>query len=113
MIWAFLNLIVSLALDPLGVYGAKYSSMDQVNFVKDNLQKILKDIYSNFLKAVFHKFDLVHSWILYMLFKIDNRFFSFINSFFKWYTNTHFSEMIICYFPCEPKRESESELSSV
>ena len=44
MIWAFFNLIVSLALDPLGIYGTKYSSMDQVNFVKDNLQKILKDM---------------------------------------------------------------------
>ena len=44
--------------------------MDQVKFVEDNLQKIWSDmspwadhITSNFLKAVFHKFYLVYSWI--------------------------------------------------
>ena len=48
--------------------------MDQVKFVEDSLQKIWSDmvclsdmvyhITSNFLKAVFHKFYMVHSWIL-------------------------------------------------
>ena len=36
-------------------YGTKYSRMDQVKFVEDSL--------SNFLKAFFRKFYLVHSWI--------------------------------------------------
>ena len=35
--------------------------MDQVKFVEDSLQKIWS-VTSNFLKAVFHKFYLVHSW---------------------------------------------------
>ena len=35
----------------LTLYEAKYSRMDQVKFVEDSL----------FLKAVFHKFHLVHS----------------------------------------------------
>ena len=42
----------------LGSSGSRYSIMDQVKFMEDSLQKI-----SNLLKAVFHKFYLVHSWI--------------------------------------------------
>ena len=45
-------------------YGAEYSRISQVKFVQDSLQKIWGDITSDFLKAVFHKFYLVHSWIL-------------------------------------------------
>ena len=46
--------------------------MDQVKFVEDNLYKFWSDmvwstsadhITSDFLKAVFHKLQLVHSWI--------------------------------------------------
>ena len=36
-----------------------YWRIDQVEFMKDNLQKIT----SNFLKVVFHKFYQVHYWI--------------------------------------------------
>ena len=46
------------------VHGAKYSRMDQVKFMKDSRWKIWIWITSNFLKAVFHKFYLIHSWIL-------------------------------------------------
>ena len=35
-------------------YGTKYSGMDQVKFFEDHTP-------SNFLKAIFHKFYLVHS----------------------------------------------------
>ena len=35
-------------------------------FVEDGFQKIWSDITSNFLKAVFHKFYLVHSWISWL-----------------------------------------------
>ena len=45
-------------------FAAKYAGMDQVKFVEEGLSKILKPadhITSNFLKAVFHKFYLVHS----------------------------------------------------
>ena len=42
--------------------------MDQMKFVEDSLQRFWSDMVSlstsNFLKAVFHKFYLVHSWIL-------------------------------------------------
>ena len=39
--------------------------MDQLKFVKVSVKKIKADhTPSNFLKAVFHKFYLVHSWIL-------------------------------------------------
>ena len=48
--------------------------MDQVKFVEDNPLKIwsgvvclssgLLNIICNFLKAAFHKFYFVHSWIL-------------------------------------------------
>ena len=38
--------------------GTKYSRMDQVNLLNQTI------IPSNVLKAVFHKFYLVHSWIL-------------------------------------------------
>ena len=56
-------------------YGSRYSRMDQVKFVEESLQKIWSDmvcyglsaqadhIILNFLKAVFHKFYLVYSWI--------------------------------------------------
>ena len=37
--------------------GIKYSRIDQAKFVEDTLSP------SDFLKAVFHKFYLVHSWI--------------------------------------------------
>ena len=36
--------------------GSRYSRMEQVKFVEDSL-------YFSFLKAVFHKFYLLHSWI--------------------------------------------------
>ena len=51
----------------IGINGSRYSRMDQVKFVEDSLQKISSDmawadhITSDFLKAVFHKFYLVHS----------------------------------------------------
>ena len=38
--------------------GTKYSRMDEVKFVEDSL------FPSSFLKDVFHKFYLVHSWII-------------------------------------------------
>ena len=38
-------------------YGLRYSRMDQVKFVEDSL----RPCYFKFLKAVFHKFYLVHS----------------------------------------------------
>ena len=48
--------------------GSSYSRMGQVKFVKDSLSKIWSDmvcladnITLNFLRAVFHKFHLVHS----------------------------------------------------
>ena len=51
-------------------YGTKYLRMDQVQFVEDSLYKIEGDgllkadhTPSNFLKAVYHKFYLVHSWM--------------------------------------------------
>ena len=48
----------------LHLYGSRYSRMDQLKFVEDSHEKIWKDhTTSNFLKAVFHKFYLVHSWI--------------------------------------------------
>ena len=49
----------------VATYGAKYSRMDQVKFVEDNLYMVseVDDIISNFLRIVFHKFYLVHSWI--------------------------------------------------
>ena len=50
-------------------FGAKYSRMDQVKFAYESLQK---NIASNFLKAVFHKFYLVHSWILYLIYSWTN-----------------------------------------
>ena len=51
------------------IYGEQYSRMDQVKFVEDTAFKKLEPIWSaeadhitsNFLKAVFHKFYLVHS----------------------------------------------------
>ena len=39
-------------------------------FVEDGFQKIWSDITSNFLKAVFHKFYLVHSWIFCPIFNL-------------------------------------------
>ena len=51
--------------------GAKYSRMDQVKFVKYSLWKIWRNLvylskpyHFKFLKALFHRFYLVHSWIL-------------------------------------------------
>ena len=44
-------------------YGTKYSRMDQLKFVEDNPYKIWRDM------AVFHKFYLVHSWILCSMFR--------------------------------------------
>ena len=63
---------ISNQIELLWIYGTKYSKMDQVKFMEDRLYKIWRDmvylsrpcISSIFLKAVFHKFDLVHSWIL-------------------------------------------------
>ena len=60
----------------MSIYGAKYSGIDQLKFMEDSLQKIWSDmvclsrpdhITSKFLKAVFHKFHLVHSWILCLI----------------------------------------------
>ena len=51
----------------LSMYEPKYSKMDQVKFVEDNLLKA-DHIPSNFLKTVFHKFYLVYSWILGIIF---------------------------------------------
>ena len=53
-------------------YGTKYSGMDQVKFVGDSFENVegvwstLSRSYSFnfFIKAVFHTFYLVHSWIL-------------------------------------------------
>ena len=52
-------------------YGIRYSRMEQVKFVDTAFKKFeviwfaeVDHITSNFLKAVFHKFYLVHSWIL-------------------------------------------------
>ena len=46
-------------------FGTKCSRTDQVKFVKTAFKKIEADhTPSNFLKAVFRKFFLVHSWIL-------------------------------------------------
>ena len=42
-------------------YGTKYSRIDQVKFVKTALADHTP---SNFLKAVFPKFYLVHLWLL-------------------------------------------------
>ena len=45
--------------------GTNYSRMHQVKFVEDSLEGVLSALSrpysSNFLKAVFHKFYLVHS----------------------------------------------------
>ena len=52
-------------------FGTKYSRMDQVKFEEDSLKNWCdwspeaNLITSNFLKVVFHKFYLVHSWILW------------------------------------------------
>ena len=43
------------------INGTKYSRMDKVKFVEGSLLKKLNYITSNFLKAVFHNFYLVHS----------------------------------------------------
>ena len=43
------------------IFGTKYSRMDQVKFVGDSLQKTCRPYHFKFLKAVFHKFYLVHS----------------------------------------------------
>ena len=48
------------------IYGTKYSRMDQVKFCgRQPLKNLNYHITWNFLKAVFHKFHLVHSWIIY------------------------------------------------
>ena len=51
---------------------ARYSRMDQINFVEDSLKKFemiwspeAEQITSNFLKTAFRKFYLLHPWILY------------------------------------------------
>ena len=50
------------------IYGTKYSRMYRVKLVEDSLWKLLiwfaDHITSYFLKAIFHRFYLVHSWIL-------------------------------------------------
>ena len=38
--------------------------MDQMKFVENSLSKIWRNIPSSFLKEIFHKFYLVHSWML-------------------------------------------------
>ena len=50
--------------------GTRYSRMNQEKLVEDSLYKIRKDMvclsapyYVKFLKGVFHKFYLAHSWI--------------------------------------------------
>ena len=50
--------------------GTRYSRMNQEKLVEDSLYKIWKDMvclsapyYVKFLKGVFHKFYLAHSWI--------------------------------------------------
>ena len=45
-----------------GTTGAKFSRMDQVKFVEDNLKADHNPPY--FSKAVSHKFYLAHSWML-------------------------------------------------
>ena len=66
-------------------YETKYSRVDQVKFVEDSFKKIWRDmvclsrpypfhIPSNFLKAVFQKLYLVHSWILYSILYYDVNF---------------------------------------
>ena len=54
------------------LYGVKYSRMDQLKFVEDSLWNLkwyglLRLIFwsADILKAVFQKFYLIHSWILY------------------------------------------------
>ena len=70
------------------LYGTKYSRMEQVKFAEDSLWKVWRDMDClsspypfKFLKAVWHKFYLVHSWILlthkfhFQLLSIDLTFF--------------------------------------
>ena len=63
----------------LRLFGSRNSRMDWENFKEDILKKIWSDmvclskpyadhITSNFLKFVFHKFYLVHSWIPWPIF---------------------------------------------
>ena len=52
-------------------YGTKYSRMDQVKFVKDR-KETFEDITSN---PVFHKFYLVHSWIIWLISPFNCLFF--------------------------------------
>ena len=49
-------------LSKFPIYGSRYSRIDQIKFVEDSLLKIWSHM-TNFLKAVFHKFYLVRSWI--------------------------------------------------
>ena len=55
----------------ISIFEAMYSRMDQVKTIETAFKKIemirsasADHINSNFLKAVFHKFYLLHSWIL-------------------------------------------------
>ena len=41
-------------------FGTKHSRVDQVKFVEDSFYKIWRDMVFDILKAVFHKFYLVH-----------------------------------------------------
>ena len=61
-------------------YGVKYSRIDQVKLVEDSHKKIeviccakADYITSNFLKAIFHKLYLVHSWILGPILKLQKQ----------------------------------------
>ena len=69
LFWSFTNhLRTDNETEIVKTYGTKYSSMDQVKFVKDSLEKLWSDMVClsrpynfKFLKVVFHKFHLVHS----------------------------------------------------
>ena len=61
------------------IYGTKYSRMDQYNLRKTTFKKLkwyglLRHITSNFVKAVFHNFYLVCSWILCPIYGQANSF---------------------------------------
>ena len=52
----------------LVTYETKYSRMDQLKFLEDSLWKS-RPYPFKFLKAVFHRFYYVHSWILCHIFE--------------------------------------------